>query len=62
MSITSTSSYFTNQGLIKVYDKPDGNKERKKITNLLFGQWIRTVEKAHDEWKVDFKGGRGRIY
>jgi hypothetical protein len=30
MSITSNSSYFTNQGLVKVYDKPDGNKERKK--------------------------------
>ena len=49
MSITNNSSYFTNQGLVGVYDKPAGNKERKKSANLLFGEWRRTVEKVHDE-------------
>ena len=57
--ITENESYFTNQALVGVYDKPNGNKERKKIANLLFGEWIRTVEKIQDEWKINFRGGRG---
>jgi len=59
VSIIKNRSYFTNQALVKVYDKPIVNKERKKIATLLFGEWIRTVEKIENEWKVDFRGGKG---
>jgi hypothetical protein len=28
---------------------PLGTKKEKKLANLLFGEWRRTVEKVHDE-------------